>query len=216
MSDATFSQATELEAWKKLQAHHQTLGRTLVLREAFEKDPKRFDKFTRVFKNKADGNEILFDYSKNYITDETFGLLLELAREAGVERLRDQMFAGEKINFTENRAVFHAALRNTDNEEMKVDGKSVVPEVNGVLEHMKEFSGQVRSGQWKGYSGKKLTTIVNIGIGGSDLSVSAVFTGDNSNADQLVKRPSHGLRSPQALRRRRHDSSLCLQHRRHT
>lgn len=164
-----FSQATELPTWEKLQKHHQTLGRNIVLKEYFEKDPGRFQKMSRRFHNGADNSEILFDFSKNFVTDETLQLLLDLAREAKLEDRRDKMFAGEKINFTENRAVYHVALRNVSNQEMKVDGKSVVGEVNGVLEHMKEFSEQVRSGEWKGYTGKRINTIINIGIGGSDL-----------------------------------------------
>lgn len=96
-------------------------------------------------------------------------LLFQLARESGVEKLRDAMFAGEKINFTEKRAVYHVALRNVTNQPLAIDGKSVVEEVNAVLDHMKEFSEQVRSGEWKGYTGKKIETIINIGIGGSDL-----------------------------------------------
>jgi len=111
----------------------------------------------------------LFDFSKNFVTEETLKLLVELAKEAGLEKLRDDMFAGEKINFTENRAVYHVALRNTSNQKMQVNGESVVEGVNEVLAHMKEFSEQVRSGKWKGYTGKKIDTIINIGIGGSDL-----------------------------------------------
>ena len=130
---------------------------------------QRFEKFSRTFKNDAENSEILFDFSKNFVTEETLKLLIELAKEAGLEKLRDDMFAGEKINFTENRAVYHVALRNTSNQEMKVDGQSVVEDVNSVLDHMKEFSEQVRSGEWKGYTGKKIDTIINIGIGGSDL-----------------------------------------------
>jgi len=164
-----FAQATDLNAWKKLQTHHQDLGANIILKECFEKDPQRFEKFTRTFKNEADGNEILFDFSKNFLTDETLSLLVDLAKEANIEALRDDMFAGEKINFTEKRAVYHTALRNVSNWPMKVDGKSVVEEVNSVLDHMKEFSEQVRSGEWKGYSGKKINTIINVGIGGSDL-----------------------------------------------
>ena len=164
-----FSQATELSSWQKLQDHHQKLGRNIVLKDIFDKDPSRFEKFTRRFDNTADKSEILFDFSKNFLTDETLSLLLQLAREANLEQLRDQMFAGEHINFTENRAVYHVALRNVSNEPLKVDGKSVVEDVNSVLDHMKEFSHQVRSGEWKGYTGKKIRTIVNIGIGGSDL-----------------------------------------------
>lgn len=164
-----FSQATELKAWQALVDHHNSVGRNLVLKEEFAKDPQRFEKFKRVFKNTADNSELLFDFSKNFLTEETLKLLVDLAKEAKVEELRDQMFAGEKINFTEKRAVYHVALRNVTNQPMAVDGKSVVEETNSVLEHMKEFSEQIRSGEWRGYTGKKLTTIINIGIGGSDL-----------------------------------------------
>lgn len=167
-----FAQTSDLDAWKKLQEHHVTLGREIILREAFKKDPSRFEKFSRTFNNTADKSEILFDFSKNFIEESTVDLLVQLAKEAQLEKLRDDMFAGEKINFTEDRAVYHVALRNVTNEPMQVDGKSVVEDVNQVLEHMKEFSNQVRSGEWKGYTGKKINTIVNIGIGGSDLCVS--------------------------------------------
>ena len=164
-----FAQASDLEAWQKLQEHHTTLGRNIVLKEYFEKDPQRFEKFTRTFNNTADKSEILFDFSKNFITEETLSLLVQLAKESGLEKLRDDMFAGELINFTEKRAVYHTALRNVTNQPMQVDGKSVVEDVNEVLEHMKDFTEQVRSGEWKGYTGKKIKTIINIGIGGSDL-----------------------------------------------
>jgi glucose-6-phosphate isomerase len=164
-----FAQASDLQAWQQLQSHHTTLGRNIVLKEFFEKDPSRFEKFSRIFKNTADKSEILFDFSKNFITEETLSLLVQLAKEAGLEKLRDDMFAGEKINFTEKRAVYHVALRNVTNQPMQVDGKSVVEDVNEVLEHMKVFSNEVRSGEWKGYTGKKIKTIVNVGIGGSDL-----------------------------------------------
>ena len=130
---------------------------------------QRFEKFSHTFKNDAEDSEILFDFSKNFITEETVKLLVELAKEAGIEKLRDDMFAGEKINFTENRAVYHVALRNTSNQKMEVDGQSVVEGVNEVLDHIKEFTEQVRSGEWKGYTGKRIDTIINIGIGGSDL-----------------------------------------------
>lgn len=164
-----FAQATELAAWQELQQHHASMGKQIVLKAEFEKDPQRFQKLSRTFKNEHDGSETLFDFSKNFITQETLDLLVKLAKEAKVEELRDSMFKGEKINFTENRAVYHVALRNVKNEPMQVDGQSVVEEVNEVLEHMKEFSEQVRSGDWKGYTGKPIDTIVNIGIGGSDL-----------------------------------------------
>jgi len=164
-----FAQASDLKAWSALQDHHQKLGKDIVLKEYFKKDPQRFEKFSRTFKNDAENSEILFDFSKNFITEETLKLLIDLAKEAGLEKLRDDMFAGEKINFTENRAVYHVALRNTSNQKMQVNGESVVEGVNEVLAHMKQFSEQVRSGKWKGYTNKKIDTIINIGIGGSDL-----------------------------------------------
>ncbi|KAF2443037.1 Phosphoglucose isomerase [Karstenula rhodostoma CBS 690.94] len=164
-----FSQASDLSAWNALQDHHAKLGKDIVLKEYFKKDPKRFEKFSFTFKNDVDNSETLFDFSKNFITDETLKLLVELAKEAGLEKLRDDMFSGDKVNFTENRAVLHVALRNVSNQPIKVDGESVVEGVNEVLEHMKEFTEQVRSGKWKGYTGKKIKTIVNVGIGGSDL-----------------------------------------------
>ncbi|KAI9774584.1 MAG: glucose-6-phosphate isomerase [Geoglossum simile] len=166
---SAYSQATELRTWQGLVDHHTALGRNIVLKDYFAKDPLRFQKFSRIFKNSADGSEILFDFSKNILTDETLRLLIELAKECGLEKLRDAMFAGEKINFTEKRAVYHVALRNVSNLPMAVDGESVVEDVNAVLEHMKTFSGQVRSGEWKGWTGQKIKTIINIGIGGSDL-----------------------------------------------
>jgi len=164
-----YSQASDLSAWNALQDHHAKLGKDIVLKEYFNKDPQRFEKFSFTFKNEADNSETLFDFSKNFVTEETLKLLIELAKEANLENLRDDMFAGEKINFTENRAVYHVALRNTSNQPMKVDGQSVVEGVNEVLDHMKEFTEQVRSGEWKGYTGKKINTIINVGIGGSDL-----------------------------------------------
>lgn len=164
-----FSQASDLSAWTSLQEHHQKLGKDIVLKEYFKNDPERFNKYSFTFKNEADSSETLFDFSKNFVTDETLKLLVKLAKEAKLEELRDQMFAGEKMNFTENRAVYHVALRNTSNSPMQVDGQSVVEEVNSVLEHMKEFTEQVRSGEWKGYTGKTIKTIINVGIGGSDL-----------------------------------------------
>jgi glucose-6-phosphate isomerase len=133
------------------------------MRDLFAKDPKRFEKFSVRF------GDILLDFSKNRITDETLRLLLELARWAKIEQWRDRMFRGEKINITENRAVLHIALRNRSNRPILVDGQDVMPGVNAVLAHMREFSEAIRSGKWKGYSGKAITDVVNIGIGGSDL-----------------------------------------------
>lgn len=167
---ASFSQATDLPAWQALVEHHAKVGKAMVLKDAFAVDPSRFSKYSLPFAS-SDGKQILFDFSKNYLSDETLSLLLQLARETGVESLRDAMFAGDKINFTENRAVYHVALRNVAKDPMAVDGKSVVEDVHEVLEHMRVFSEQVRSGEWKGYTGKKIRTVINVGIGGSDLYV---------------------------------------------
>jgi len=164
-----FSQANELKAWKDLAQHHQELSKNIVLRDYFKNDPKRFEKYSHVFKNEADGTEIVWDFSKNFVNDDTIPLLVKLAKEANLEQLRDDMFAGKKINFTEDRAVLHVALRNVSNWPIEVDGKSVVDGVNSVLEHMKEFTEEVRTGKWLGYTGKPIKTVVNIGIGGSDL-----------------------------------------------
>lgn len=160
-------QAVSLPTWASLEEHYKTVGKTFVLKEAFASDPSRFNKFSKTFSN--NGTDILFDFSKNLITEETINLLVKLAEDAGLEKKRDAMFAGEKINFTEKRAVYHTALRNVSGWEMKVEGQDVMGGVNEVLQHMKEFSEQVRSGEWKGFTGKELTNIVNIGIGGSDL-----------------------------------------------
>jgi glucose-6-phosphate isomerase len=165
-------QADQLSSWAALQQHHNTVGKSFVLKEEFKKDPSRFSKFSFTFDNTADKSEILFDFSKNFLTEETLKLLVAVAKEAKIEELRDAMFSGDKINFTEDRAVLHTALRNVTNEVVKVDGVDVMPGVNKELDHMEEFSEAVRSGEWKGFTGKPLTTIINIGIGGSDLSVS--------------------------------------------
>jgi glucose-6-phosphate isomerase len=153
---------TELQAWKALAAHKDAIG-DLHMRELFEKDPERFKTFSRTL------GDILFDFSKNRITAETFELLLSLAREAGLDAKIRAMFSGKKINVTEKRAVLHTALRNRSNRPISVDGVDVMPEVNRVLEKMRLFTEKVRSGQWKGYAGKAITDVVNIGIGGSDL-----------------------------------------------
>lgn len=153
---------TELQAWKALVAHKDAIG-GLHMRELFEKDPERFKTFSRTL------GDILFDFSKNRITAETFELLLSLAREAGLDAKIRAMFSGKKINVTEKRAVLHTALRNRSNRPVFVDGADVMPEINRVLEKMRLFTEKVRSGQWKGYTGKAITDVVNIGIGGSDL-----------------------------------------------
>jgi glucose-6-phosphate isomerase len=153
---------TQFPSWQKLCAH-QKMVQPIHMRDLFEADPKRFDKYSLKFA------DILFDYSKHRITDETLPLLLQMAREAKIEQWRDKMFAGEKINITENRAVLHTALRNRSNAPVFVDGKDVMPYVNAVLKQMRIFSEKVRNGSWLGYTGKRITDIVNIGIGGSDL-----------------------------------------------
>lgn len=153
---------TTLPVWQKLCQHQQAIL-SVHMRDLFAADKNRFDKYSLKFE------DILFDYSKHRITDETLPMLIQLAREAKIENWRDRMFAGEKINITENRAVLHTALRNRSNTPVYVDGKDVMPDVNAVLVQMRVFSDKVRNGDWKGYSGKRITDIVNIGIGGSDL-----------------------------------------------
>jgi glucose-6-phosphate isomerase len=156
------SSLTHSKAWQALSEHYQKAS-ALQMRELFAQDPKRFEKFSLRF------NDILLDFSKNRITDESLRLLFDLARQAKVEEWRDRMFRGDKINITENRAVLHIALRNRSNRPIIVDGEDVMPGVNAVLAHMRQFSDAIRSGSWKGYSGKPITDVVNIGIGGSDL-----------------------------------------------
>lgn len=158
---------TKDENFIELKRHVEANEKDVQLLDWFEKDPARFEKFTRHFPT-PDG-DFLFDFSKNRITDESFQLLMKLAKSRGVEVSRDDMFSAEKINFTENRAVLHIALRNRSNRPILVDGKDVMPDVNRVLGHMKEFCNEIISGSWTGYTGKKITDVVNIGIGGSDL-----------------------------------------------
>lgn len=153
---------TETSAWQKLEIHFLTM-QAMHMRELFADDPDRFTKFSTNFE------DILVDYSKNIITEDTLRLLNELANQIELKSAIDSMFGGLAINKTENRAVLHVALRNRSNTPVVVDGKDVMPEVNKVLEQMKHFSNKLISGEWKGYSGKKITDIVNIGIGGSDL-----------------------------------------------
>ncbi|OGV73663.1 MAG: glucose-6-phosphate isomerase [Methylophilales bacterium RIFCSPHIGHO2_02_FULL_57_10] len=156
------SKLTQSQAWRALASHQQEIA-AQHMRDMFVADPARFDKFSLKF------NDILLDFSKNRITETTLKLLLQLARECGVEEWRDKMFSGEKINFTENRAVLHTALRNRSNKPVLVDGEDVMPGVNRVLGQMRNFTERVRNGVWKGYTGKPITDVVNIGIGGSDL-----------------------------------------------
>jgi glucose-6-phosphate isomerase len=159
---------TSSPAWLALKDHLST-QRSVQMRDLFAQDTKRFEKFHLQFE------DILLDYSKNRITEQTHSLLLDLARQADVAGWAKKMFSGEKINFTEDRAVLHIALRNRSNTPILVDGQDVMPEVNAVLAHLREFTEAVRSGEWKGYTGKRITDIVNIGIGGSDLGPVMVY-----------------------------------------
>ncbi|XP_013180264.1 PREDICTED: glucose-6-phosphate isomerase [Papilio xuthus] len=155
-------------AYKKLQEYYNANAEKINILQLFQQDADRFKKFSLCLPTPNDG-DILLDYSKNRLDATAFELLLNLAKSRGVEQARDAMFTGEKINFTENRAVLHIALRNRQNRPILVNDADVTPDVNAVLAHMKEFSQQVISGQWKGYTGKQITDVINIGIGGSDL-----------------------------------------------
>src|ERR1700748_799627 len=158
----TESSLLALPAWKALENHSKEISKT-NLRELFDKDSQRGTRYT------ADAIGLFLDYSKNRITEETLKLLLQLAEERGLKQHIAAMFRGDKINITENRAVLHVALRAPRGESIKVDGEDVVPGVHAVLEKMSAFSDKVRSGAWKGHTGKRIRNIVNIGIGGSDL-----------------------------------------------
>ena len=153
---------TETQAYEYLADHFIDIA-SKSLKDLFQADPDRFNKFSITF------NDILFDYSKNRIDDQTVALLIQLAKECRVKEAAVAMFSGEKINVTEGRPVLHIALRNRSNKPIYVDGKDVMEDVNRVLAHMKSFSEQIISGEWKGFTGKAITDVVNIGIGGSDL-----------------------------------------------
>jgi glucose-6-phosphate isomerase len=153
---------TELPAWKALLTHRSGMFRT-HLRTLFADDPRRGERLT------AETDGVFLDYSKNRITDETIRLLLQLAQECNLRERIDALFSGEKINITENRAVLHVALRAPRGQSIVVDGQNVVPGVHDVLDKMAGFSERVRSGAWKGYTGKRIRNVINIGIGGSDL-----------------------------------------------
>jgi glucose-6-phosphate isomerase len=158
----TVKPLTQLKSWKALKAHHKKIG-TKHLRDLFAADPKRGKQMT------VETMGLFFDYSKNRITDETLKLLVKLAQESGLQSRIDAMFRGDKINITEGRAVLHVALRAPRNATIVVDGKNVVPDVHAVLDSMAAFCNRVRSGAWKGYTGKRIRNVINIGIGGSDL-----------------------------------------------
>jgi glucose-6-phosphate isomerase len=158
----TIQPLTKSKAWKSLATHSKEIKK-LHLRQLFAQDTKRGERFT------AQAAGLFLDYSKNRITDQTLELLLQLAAESGLREKIDAMFGGEKINVTENRAVLHVALRAPESATILVDGKNVVPDVHAVLDKMADFSNRVRSGEWKGFTGKRIRNIINIGIGGSDL-----------------------------------------------
>ncbi|MGF1874415.1 glucose-6-phosphate isomerase [Photobacterium frigidiphilum] len=154
---------THTQAWKDLTAHYED-AQDLQLSDLFANDSERFAKFSATF-----GSDILLDYSKNLITEETLTKLFALAEQTELKAAIAEMFSGEKINKTEDRAVLHSALRNRSNTPVVVDGEDVMPKVNAVLEKMKAFTARIVDGDWKGYTGQEITDVVNIGIGGSDL-----------------------------------------------
>jgi len=159
---------TQRSQWKALEAHYQNI-RDQHLRTLFAADPHRGERFA------LEAVGIYLDYSKNRVTDETMRLLLELAASSGLRERIDAMFKGEKINVTERRAVLHVALRAPRDQSIIVDGENVVPEVHAVLDKMEDFSNRIRSGEWTGYTGKRIRNIINIGIGGSDLGPSMAY-----------------------------------------
>lgn len=157
------SKLTNSVEWNAVKQHHQKIAENFSMKEAFNQDPKRFSKFSQQF------NDILFDYSKNLIDEQTLPLLIDLTKQAELQQKTEDMFNGVMINTTERRSVLHTALRNRSNKPVHVDGHDVMPQINKELDKMRIFSEKVRSGQWKGHTGKRINTIVNIGIGGSDL-----------------------------------------------
>src|SRR5262245_55933247 len=165
---ATTRPLSKRPAWEALAAHHKKV-KELHLRDLFAADPTRGQRLT------IEAAGLFLDYSKNRLTDETLKLLVQLAEEAALHERMNAMFRGEKINVTENRAVLHVALRAPANATIVVDGKDVVPEVHAVLDKMAGFANRVRSGEWKGHSGKRIKNVINIGIGGSDLGPVMVY-----------------------------------------
>jgi len=170
---------TQLKAWKALQTHYGQL-RSLHLRDLFAADPKRGEQFT------VEALGLIFDYSKNRITGETIKLLIDLARESGLQSRFDAMFRGDKINITEGRAVLHVALRAPQGASIVVDGRNVVPEVHAVLDRMAAFSNRVRGGEWKGHTGKRIRNVINIGIGGSDLGPVMAYEALKAYSDRAM------------------------------
>jgi len=168
------------KAWKALQAHHKKVH-ALHLRDLFADYPGRGEQMT------AEAAGILLDYSKNRVTDETVKLLVQLAEESGLRQRIDAMFRGDKINVTENRAVLHVALRAPKGTSIEVDGENVVPQVHAVLDKMAGFSNRVRSGEWKGHTGKRIRDVINIGIGGSDLGPVMAYEALKHYSDRAMK-----------------------------
>ena len=153
---------TARPAWQALQGHHLEV-KNVHLRTLFKEDPKRGERLT------AEAAGVYLDYSKHRVTDQTMKLLFALAEECDLRARIDAMFAGQKINLTEKRAVLHVALRAAPGQSILVDGENVVPRVHAVLDRMSDFANRIRSGAWKGHTGKAIRNVVNIGIGGSDL-----------------------------------------------
>jgi glucose-6-phosphate isomerase len=170
---------TESSEWKALERHCEEL-RDVPLRDLFAREPERGEKLT------VEAGGVHLDYSKNRLTAQTLALLVDLARRAGLKERIDAMFAGEKINVTERRAVLHVALRTPVGERIEVDGVDVVPEVHQVRERMAAFAGRVRSGEWKGFTGKKIRNVVNIGIGGSDLGPHMAYEALKDYSDRSI------------------------------
>ena len=158
---------TNSDAWVALVDHHKTI-KSAQMRDLFQENSNRFND------NHIQYDDLLIDYSKNRINKDTLPLLTSLAREAKIDLWRDKLFSGEKINFSESRSALHTALRNKSNTPITTDGKDVMPEINASIDKMGVFSESIRSGQWKGFTGKRIKSIVNIGIGGSDLGPAMV------------------------------------------
>ncbi|OVE74431.1 hypothetical protein BVX94_00355, partial [bacterium B17] len=187
----------EMNEWKKLEKHYESI-KSLHLRELFEND-------ARADEMSFEAADLYLDYSKNRVTSETMDLLFGLAEACGLKQSIDDMFSGKPINETENRSVLHTALRNRSGNPVMVDGEDVMPDVNAVLEKMAAFAERVRSGEWVGYTGKKIRNIVNIGIGGSDLGPATSHEGTESYPSLFHTSRPPGLR-------RRTSSGLSFAH----
>src|ERR1700684_2173115 len=170
---------TRQAAWSALAAHYKTVSK-LHLQQLFADDPKRGERLA------VEAVGLYLDYSKNRATDETMRLLLQLAEDSGLRARIDAMFHGEKINITEKRAVLHVALRSPRDESIVVDGENVVPKVHAVLDRMADFANRVRSGDWKGYTGKRIRNVINVGIGGSDLGPVMAYEALKHYADRTM------------------------------